>query len=161
MANKLKPRGRWREKLEKKQDPKLVDVPEAWVAKYGEGKMLVATPLLVDGLIRQVPNGRLVTIDQIRERLAKDFGAGSTCPLTTGIFIRISAEAAVEDMDAGKEDCTPYWRVIRSDGSLVDKLPGGVEAQAERLREEGHAIEPGRGRKLPRVRDFEEGLAKL
>lgn len=161
METKFKPRGGWRAKLEKKQEPKIVDVPAKWGTRFGEGKMLIATPLLVDGLIRTVPKGQLVTIDQIRERLARDFCTDSTCPLTTGIFLRISAEAAVEDLDLGVEQVTPYWRVIRGDGSLVDKFPGGFEAQSERLREEGHTIEPGRGKKPPRVGDFEERLAEL
>lgn len=161
MPDKTQPRGKWRAKLEKDQEPKVVEVPAKWVARFGEGKMLVATPLLVDALVRTVPEGLLVTIDQIRERLARDFCADSTCPLTTGIFLRITAEAAVEDLDSGREQVTPYWRVIRSNGSLVDKFPGGVQAQAERLRAEGHAIDPGMGKKAPRVREFEKVLAKL
>lgn len=32
------------------------------------------------------------------------------------------------------------------------------EAQAARLREEGHTIEEGRGKKPPRVKDFERAL---
>jgi alkylated DNA nucleotide flippase Atl1 len=55
---------------------------------------------------------------------------------------------------------TPYWRVVRSDGSLNEKFPGGMEAQAARLREEGHTIEGGKGKKL-RVRDFERALVEV
>lgn len=61
------------------------------------------TPLLVDELIRKVPKGKLVTVEQVRERLAKDFKADSTCPLTTGIFIRIVGETAEEDLQMGKK----------------------------------------------------------
>ena len=123
--------------------------------------MLVPTPLLIDGLIREVPERRLVTINQIRERLAEDFKADSACPLTTGILIRIVAETAEEDLRDGREEITPYWRVIRPDGSLHEKFPGGVEAQAAHLREEGHTIEPGKGKKPLRVKDFEKSLQKL
>ncbi|MDP2662485.1 MAG: MGMT family protein [Dehalococcoidia bacterium] len=161
MSDKFKPRGTWREKLEKKQEPKIVDVPLDWQQRYGTGKMLVPTPLLIDDLMRKVPEGRLITVDQIRERLARDFNVGSTCPLTTGIFLRIAAETAEEDLQLGKKEVTPYWRVIRGDGSLNDKFPGGVEAQAARLREEGHTIEPGRGKKSLRVRDYEKRLGQL
>jgi hypothetical protein len=41
--------------------------------------------------------------------------------------------------------------VIRDDGSLIEKFPGGVERQAERLREEGHRIVPGVGKRPPRL----------
>ena len=145
----------WREKLEKEMEPKVVDDPR------GRGRMLVPKPLDVDALMRRIEKGKLATMDQIRERLAKDFHADLTCPLVTGISIRISAEVAEEDLRKGEKQITPYWRVIRADGSLNEKLPGGTQAQAARLTEEGHAIEPGKGKKSPRVRDFEHSLQEL
>jgi len=59
----------------------------------------------------------------------------------------------------GKKDITPYWRTLKSKGELNEKYPGGVEAQAARLKEEGHTIEPGKGKKPPKVKDFEKALA--
>jgi len=149
----MKKRKTWREKLEKDQEPKVVETPK--------GKMLIPKPLEVDALIRKIQKGKLITDAQIRERLAKDHGADYSCPMTTGIFIRIAAEAAEEDLRREVKEITPYWRVIRKDGSLIEKFPGGVEAQAARLREEGHIIEPGRGKKPPRVKNFENFLQKL
>ena len=150
-----KARKTWREKLEIGQEPKVVDDPR------GRGKMLIPKPLDVDALMRRIEKGKLATVEQIRERLARDFHADFTCPLTTGIFIRIAAEAAEEDLSRGEKETTPYWRVIRADGGLNDKLPGGTEAQAAHLGQEGHSIEPGKGKKPPRVRDFERSLQKL
>ena len=144
-----------REKLEIEREPEVVDDPR------GRGKMLIPKPLDVDSLMRSIQKGRLATVKQIRERLARDFHTDFTCPLTTGIFIRIAAEAAEEDLNSGEKEITPYWRVIKADGSLNQKLPGGTEAQADRLREEGHSIEPGKGKKTPRVKDFEKSLQKL
>ncbi len=144
-----------REKLEKEQKRRVVDDPR------GRGKMLIPKPLDVDALMRKIQKGNLVTVDQIRERLAKDFNADFTCPLTTGIFLRIVAEAAEEDLAQGKKRITPYWRVVKKDGSLNEKFPGGTEAQAARLREEGHTIQPGKGKKPPQVEDFEESLQRL
>jgi hypothetical protein len=123
--------------------------------------VLIPKPLDVDALIRKIEKGKLATVNQIRERLAKAFHADFTCPLTTGIFIRIAAEAAEEDLINGEGQITPYWRVIKPDGSLNEKLPGGTEAQASHLREEGHVVEPGKGKKPPRVKDFEESLQEL
>jgi len=144
-----------REKLERQGLPKVVDNPR------GRGRMLIPSPLDVDALVRRVQRGKLASVDQIRERLARDFEADLTCPLTTGIFLRIAAEAAVEDASRGERDITPYWRVIKGDGSLNEKLPGGVETQAQRLRNEGHVIEPGRGKKPPRVADFANSLEDM
>jgi alkylated DNA nucleotide flippase Atl1 len=60
--------------------------------------------------------------------------------------VRIAAEAADEDAAAGKKRIAPYWRVVKEDGSLYPKFPGGVERQAERLREEGVAVVKGKAR---------------
>lgn len=145
----------WREKLEKGQEPKVVDDPR------GRGRMLIPKPLDVDALIRRIQRGKLATVAQIRERLAKDFHADFTCPMTTGIFLRIAAETAEEDFSQGEKQITPYWRVIKEDGNLNEKFPGGTEAQAVHLREEGHTIQPGEGKKPHRVKDFEKSLQKL
>lgn len=145
-----------REKLETSHGlPKVVDDPR------GRGKMLVPKPLDVDALIRKIRKGKLVTVTQIRERLAKNFHADLTCPMTTGIFIRIAAETAEEDSSRGIKQITPYWRVLKAEGSLNEKFPGGTKTQAARLKKEGHRILPSEGKKLPKVKDFEKSLQKL
>lgn len=141
--------------------PKVVNGPPKWEKRFGGRRVLVPTPLLVDALIRKVRKGKLVTVREMRERLAKDFNAEATCPLTTGIFVRIASETAEEDQAKGKKRITPYWRIVRDDGSLNPKFPGGEEAQSTRLQEEGHSIEPAKGKKPPKVRDFEKHLTRL
>ena len=150
----MRTRKSWREKLEKIQEPKVVTIPPKMRKRFGEGTMLIPRPLDVDAMIRTVKRGSLVTQSQIRSALAGRFHADVTCPICTGIFVRIAAEAAEEDARAGRKRVTPYWRVVRDDGRLLEKLPGGAEAQARRLREEGHSID--RSRK-PRVLNFEKG----
>ena len=149
----------WREKLENPPEglPKVVEGPASWEKRFGGKRVLVPTPLLVDGVVRSVRKGRLITVGQIREQLAKQSGAESTCPLTTGIFLRIISEVAEQDRRDGKKHITPYWRVVKDDGSLNPKFPGGAAAQARRLRAEGHKIDTRR--KIPRVRDFEAAVA--
>jgi hypothetical protein len=161
MSDKFKSRKSWREKLENPPPglPKVVAGPATWEKRFGGRRVLVPTPLLVDSLIRKVKKGKLITVTQIRNQLAKDFKADSTCPLTTGIFIRIAAETAEEDLRNGKKQITPYWRVIGVDGALTNpKLPGGIKAQAARLKNEGHKIIPAKGKKPPKVQDFEKAL---
>ena len=144
-----------REKLYSGQEAKVVEEAD------GRGRMLIPRPLDVDALVRRIQSGKLATVDQIRERLARDANANFTCPLTAGIFLRISAEAAEEDLGDGKTEITPYWRVVKKDGRLNEKFPGGVEAQAARLRQEGYSIDPGKGKKAPKVAGFEESLQVL
>src|SRR5271169_4976267 len=137
----MKTRVSWREKMERVPEPKVVTIPPRMQKRFGRGKMLIPRPLDVDALIRKVPRGKLITQSQIREKLARAAGADVACPITTGIFVRIAAEAAEEDARAGKSRITPYWRVVRDDGRLLEKLPGGPSAQADRLSAEGHLIE--------------------
>jgi alkylated DNA nucleotide flippase Atl1 len=146
----MKTRKSWREKMENPNLPKLAAVPPAMQSRYGDGVMLLPSPREVDAFIRAVPKGRVITVSQIREALAHKYAADVTCPLVTGIFVRIAAEAAEEEAAAGKKRITPYWRVVKEDGSLNPKFPGGIERQQERLRDEGHRFVPGRNRS-PRV----------
>ena len=151
----------WREKLENPVAglPKVVEVPEKWRKSQGGRRILVPTPLMADEAIRTVRKGKLITHGRLRQHLARPHKADSTCPMTLGIFLRIISEAAEEDRRDGKKRITPYWRVVKDDGSLNPKYPGGTEAHAALLEAEGHTILPGKGKKPPRVADFEKALA--
>ena len=63
--------------------------------------------------------------------------------------------------EEGKKDITPYWRTLKEGGKLNEKYPGGVEAQAAHLEEEGFKIIGGKGKQPPRVEDFEKLLYKF
>lgn len=158
MTSKLKSRIPWRDKLEKPQEPKLVKISPR-MARFGKGTMLIPTPKLVNQLLRRIPKGKLVTVGEIRKRLAMDFAADVTCPLTTGIFVRIVAEAAEEDRANGRQRVAPYWRVIKDDGSLNSKFPGGEQLQAQHLRREGFSVAHTGKRTV--VKDFEKRLVVL
>ncbi|HJZ67551.1 MAG TPA: hypothetical protein VKF81_05495 [Blastocatellia bacterium] len=161
MPTKFTSRKSWREKLDKQDHSKIVDIPPRMAKRLGNGTMLIPKPLDVDALIRKTKNGQLITVSEIRSRLARDNGVDVACPLTTGIFVRIAAEAAEEDLQDGRKQVTPYWRVIRDDGSLNEKFPGGVKAQSQRLRAEGHSVSPSKGKHLPKVKDFEKSLVRF
>jgi len=159
VANKFESRTPWREKLEKKQSPKLVEIPPQMQKRFGMGIMLIPAPIDVDSTIRRIPRGKLATQSEIRAKLARDSNAKLACPMTTGIFVRIAAEAAEEDRRNGRSRITPYWRVIRDDGSLNDRFPGGVKLQAAYLEKEGHRLKDSKGR--PKVIDFDKRLVRL
>lgn len=129
--------------------------------RWGTGTVVIPAPKEVDEIMKKVPRGKLITINQIRIILARKHGATIGCPITTGIFAWVAAHAAAEAAAEGKRNITPYWRTLKSGGELNEKYPGGVEAQSTRLKEEGHIIESGKGRKPPKVKDFEKYLVKL
>lgn len=128
---------------------------EKTIKKYGGTRMFLAPPLYYDKLMRKVPKGKLITAGQIREYLAKENNADFTCPLTAGIFINIVAWASYQR----KEDITPYWRTLKTNGELNNKYPEGIELQKRLLEEEGHTIIQ-KGSKYY-VKDFESKLIKL
>jgi len=152
----------WREKLADDKDlPRVVEITANMSQRWGTGTVVIPAPREVDEIMRSVPRGKLITINQIRARLAKRHGASIGCPITTGIFAWIAAHAAEEDAAEGEQNITPYWRTLKASGELNPKYPGSINAQAERLREEGHIIEPGKGKKPPKVKDFEKALVEV
>ena len=153
---KLKDEMTWQVKLTTPHPShgKTVPIPDRWQRRYGRGRMLIPRPLDIQAKIKAVRKGKLMTTSKMRQILAEDAGVKATCPLTTGIFLRIVAEAAEEQRAAGKTRVAPYWRVIKDRGELNDKFPGGAAAQAKRLRAEGLPIEQ-KGKAF-RVIDFED-----
>ena len=147
MGSKFISKKSWRSKLEKAQEPSVFEMTGKTAERYGAGKMLIPTPMMVDEVIRGVRQGKLITNGAIRKILAEKMGADVTCPMCTGIFVRISAEASEEDRAAGKARVTPYWRVVTDKGELNQKFPGGAAAAARKLREEGHRV-TAKGKKM-------------
>lgn len=93
------------------------------VMKAGQ-LMLISSPTDIESEIRTIPEGQSVTAADLRGRLAAAAGADVTCPLTTGIFLRIVTEAANQRMDAGEpvSGLVPVWRVIDHKAPLLKKL---------------------------------------
>jgi len=162
MSTKSKPRKSWQEKLaDSKGLPKVQEITDKMSKRWGTGTVVIPAPIEVDEIMRKVPRGKLITINEIRAILAQKHGATIGCPITTGIFAWVAAHAAAEAATQGKQNITPYWRTLKSGGQPNEKYPRGAEVQAAHLKEEGHIIEPGKGKNPPRVKDFEKHLVKL
>ncbi len=123
--------------------PKIVDIKDPdGIRKNGGPRLLIAPAIAYDEMMRKVPEGKVVTSDQIRRVMAEKSGADNTCPLTAGIFINLVAKASEER----GVDMTPYWRTLKKDGELNEKYPGGIETQKQKLEAEGHKV-VSRGKK--------------
>ncbi|MEW6556414.1 MAG: MGMT family protein [Elusimicrobiota bacterium] len=150
----------WQEKLHDSKDlPKVVKIPEKMSKRWGNGTIVIPAPIEVDEIMNKVPFGKFITINQIREILAKKHHATIGCPITTGIFAKISAHAAEEMKAQWKKDITPYWRTLKSNGELNEKYPGGIVSQKKLLEKEGHKIIQ-KGKKYI-VANFENWLVKF
>src|SRR5688572_16875231 len=95
-VSKFKSKTSWRAKLEKPQEPEVVEVPENSPAAWGHGTMVIVTPKIIDNVVKTIPKGKLLTVTEMRKKFAADYGTDVACPLTTGIFLRICGEAAEE-----------------------------------------------------------------
>jgi len=158
----VKVRQSWLEKLhDDKGYPKVEPITARMSSRWGTGTVVIPAPLEVDALMKKVPGGQVTTINEIRQALAAKHGATIACPITTGIFAWIAANAADELAFGGEKNITPYWRTLKSGGELNPKYPGGLAEQAARLEKEGHTIEFSKGLKTAKVKDYEKKLALL
>ena len=108
---------------------KVEKLDKDWVDMTKGDRMLIATPKMVDDYLRQIPAGREVSMLTMRKDLALAHKADNSCPLTTGIFLRIAAEAALEELNAGKplKSVAPFWRVVTTKMPVAKKLSCGPE----------------------------------
>ena len=129
----------WAEKLNIDRQPVIEKADKDFAGIKAGQMMLIPTPKIVDEYIRQIPKGRQTNTETLRKDLAAEYHAEVTCPLTTGIFIRITAEAAFEDIPKGKplNKITPFWRVITEKSPAAKKLTFGTEFLIEQRKKEG------------------------
>src|SRR5258706_8649201 len=85
----MKQRKSWREKLaDAKGLPKIGEVTGKMIQKWGKGRMVIPAPAEVDALMKKVPRGRLITINELRAALAArhnvDFAARSPLAFLPG-----------------------------------------------------------------------------
>jgi hypothetical protein len=92
----------------------------------------------------------------LRAALAAKHKCSFACPLTTGIFSWIAANAAAEAAAEGSKRITPYWRTLKAGGELNPKYPGGIAGLGKLLRKEGHKLTQ-RGKRCF-VADYQQSL---
>ena len=150
----------WSEKLrDSKGLPKVEKITGKMSRRWGTGTVVIPAPMEVDEIMRRIPEGKLITINEIRAALAKKHKATIGCPITTGIFAWIAANAAEERRQEGEREITPYWRTLKTGGVINEKYPGGVEGQKKLLEREGHKVVQ-KGKNYIVV-DYEKSLARI
>lgn len=128
----------WIEKRMLNREP-VVEVVDKNFADIPAGAtMLIANPMVVDEYVRQIPKGHDSSIAQMRKDLASEYGAQYMCPVTAGIFLRIVAEAAWEELQQGKKpnQVAPFWRIISMKSPTAKKLSFGTDFLKEMRQKE-------------------------
>jgi alkylated DNA nucleotide flippase Atl1 len=130
----------------------IVDIPKARLRFFGgAGKMLLPGPATVAALIRKIPLSKLITTNLICRMPAQQFNVPGTCPVTT--------QNALQAVAHDPSNKVAYWQVIKANGGLITRFPGGAEGQAERLRSEGFTFD--RKGTVSKVANFRESLVLL
>ena len=127
------------EKLCRKKTEKKVRLESDFAGIKAGQMMFVATPLIVDAYIRAIPEGEHRTVPGMRRELARRNRCDASCPVSTAIFTRMSAEAAIEQLDAGRsaDEVAPFWRILRPEDTIAKKLPLDGDWIAQRRALEG------------------------
>lgn len=135
------------------QRDEIVAIPPNRVRYFGgTGRMLLPCPATVAAVIERVPEHRLITTDRLRQELTEQFDVQGTCPVTTQRALQVVAREFPRPI--------AYWRVITQNGGLISRFPGGVDAQAALLRDEGFTIHSANG-SPPKVAGFKDSLVRL
>ncbi|HTY47339.1 MAG TPA: MGMT family protein [Methanomassiliicoccales archaeon] len=139
----------WQQKLvDRPGYPKVLKLEEgfpcykalhAMGVEAGEDVVIVNHGEIVE-LMRQVPEGKVTTIIQICQEIARRHKVQGCCTLVGGISITTAGNAVEEAASEGKDLDIPYWRTLKVNGILNEKFPDGELAQKERLEEEGHVL---------------------
>lgn len=125
MAKKTKT---WAEKYVTRTQPEIKRIDKPFADIPAGGLMLIATPAIIEAYLREIPAGKTVSLSDLRKDLAHQYNAEYTCPVTTGIFLRIVAEAGWDRYLAGApiEQMAPFWRVMDAKSPAAKKLRCGA-----------------------------------
>lgn len=128
----------WLEKLNENKEPKIKKIEIDFADIPAGSMMFIATPKLIDQYIKEIGFGKRINIKTLRKDLAIEHGADYTCPVTTGLFLRIVAEANYEKLQQGKrfDEITPFWRVIEPNSALAQKLTFGQNFLLQQIEKE-------------------------
>lgn len=135
MATKAKRPTDWRKRFDKAKPPKTVVLHTDFAGIKAGAALFISSPGVLANYVSRIPRGETRTITRLRNELARQNHADATCPVTTAIFLKIVAEVALDDLDAGLPETAvvPFWRVVEPNTPLARRLSCGSERIA-RLR---------------------------
>jgi len=113
-----------KERLNTKKRSKTVVLEKDFAGVKKGQTLFVATPKIVDEYIKKIPYGETRTIVRMRRELARRRKCDATCPVSSAIFIRLSAQAAIDDLEGGVsvDEVAPFWRLLTSKDKITQKL---------------------------------------
>ncbi len=98
--------------------------------------VLIPSPQDIELVVEELAPAETLTLTELRQRLAEQHDADGSCPVMTGMNLRIVADLGLEAIDAGHDpavatasggEVVPFWKVVEPTSSLASKLPGGPD----------------------------------
>tara|TARA_B100002019_G_scaffold253565_1_gene235178 strand:- start:3 stop:416 length:414 start_codon:yes stop_codon:yes gene_type:complete len=128
----------WIEKRDNCKSHQIKKITKDVAGMKAGSSMLIANTLIFDKYINNIPYGEFIPTKNMRIDLALKFNCDVTCPLTTGIFIRVVSEASYQEYIDGKPITviTPFWRVVSPESNIAKKLACGIDFIIKRQEEE-------------------------
>lgn len=128
----------WLDKLIEKKESQTKRIEMKFADMPAGSNMFIATPQIINQYIQEIGFGKHIDTKTLRKDLALEHNADYTCPVTTGIFLRIVAEANYEKLQQGQsiDEITPFWRVIAPNSPLAKKLTFGQEFLMQQIEKE-------------------------
>ncbi len=114
----------WQDKLSQSQEHKFRILEKDISGMKAGQRILIPSATQVDSSIRKLSKGEKLTPKTLRQKMAEEFGAQATCPVTLGFHLRTVAEACYEAYEAGVQtnELTPIWRVLDKKAPTLKKL---------------------------------------
>ncbi|MEY4983384.1 MAG: hypothetical protein RIR62_1650 [Pseudomonadota bacterium] len=137
-AGKKKPTD-WRKRFGAAKPPHVVMLHADFAGVKAGNTMLISSPGEIAQYIARIPQGETRTLDRMRNELARKAGANAMCPVTTAIYLKVVAEVALADLAEGKalSEVVPFWRVVRPDSKVAQKLSCGPDHVAHLIALDG------------------------
>ncbi|MFZ4071102.1 MAG: hypothetical protein ACOYJ6_13470 [Caulobacterales bacterium] len=136
MASKKKT---WKEKLSGAKPAHVTVLEKAFGGVPAGARLAISSPADIAKLLTKSKPGETLSIPDLRSKIAAQMKADAACPVTTSMFLRIVAEAALEDLEAGApaDKVTPFWRAIDPNTPLAAKLSCGAAGLARLRKSDG------------------------
>ena len=129
----------WTEKFNAPQRHVVKPAPVNMAGMVKGEPMLIPTPKIIDAFIAKIPRGASMDVKTLRTKLAKNYKAQVTCPITTGFHLRAVAEVALEKLKGGAKisEITPFWRVLDEKAPTTARLSCGTGFVTKQRKAEG------------------------
>lgn len=119
----------WRRRFRDAKPAKRVVLETDFAGIRAGSTLFVATPGLIANYVARIPSGEVREVRRLRNELARRHDAHATCPVTTAMYLRVVAEVAWDDLQAGTpiDRVVPFWRAIEPDSPIARKLRCGPD----------------------------------